>query len=60
MLDTIVITRLEKAMYFKKQNKSFRQGLPESSHMDVNVAIHGTGYLHPGRYDERFAKNWIY
>jgi len=26
---------------------SFRHGLPESSHRDVNLAIHGTGYPLP-------------
>jgi len=32
-----------KHIHFKKQGMSFRQGLPESSHMDVNLANHGTG-----------------
>jgi len=39
---------------------SFRQGLPESSHLDLNVAIHGTEYQPHSRQDERFAQNWIY
>jgi len=44
----------------KKQDMSFRQGLAESSHMDVNVAIYHTGYQPPSSYDQLFAQNWIY
>jgi len=46
-------------IYFKKQGMSFRQGLQESSHMDVNVAIYGAEYLLPVRYEDRLAQNWI-
>jgi len=45
-----------KCIYFKKQGMSFLQGLPESSHMDVNVVIHSTGYQLPSSYDESLAQ----
>jgi len=34
---------------------SFRHGLPESIHRDVNVAIYGAEYPLPCGYDDCFA-----